>query len=125
MYVGNVGPKEPSSQFWEGIAENPSKHPFLQSLGIKVPSKRLRPVLKAVADGAWASIASDVGLPAIWGIRDYPKETERDRRERVRLEAEAKKKQVAASNKEKMLEKRRKRLEKKKANAARKAGGKK
>ncbi|GIQ84189.1 hypothetical protein KIPB_005637 [Kipferlia bialata] len=74
----------------------------------------------ASKDGAWASLAKEMGVEAVWGFSHLPKECERDRRERLRQEAEAKKEEAAARNKAKMLEKRRLKLQKKKESAARK-----
>ncbi|GIQ83507.1 hypothetical protein KIPB_004845, partial [Kipferlia bialata] len=98
---------------------NPSIHPVARAFGVVVEAKPLLPVMASVRDGEWASVAEEVGLPIIWGDRSVLKEHERDRRERVRLEEEARKAEAAAKNKEKMLEKRRRKLQKRKNNAKR------
>ncbi|GIQ88106.1 hypothetical protein KIPB_010279, partial [Kipferlia bialata] len=87
---------------------------------LKTKHKPLVNVLEAVQDGAWASLAKDLDLPAVYGLSNLPRECERDRRERLRLEAEAKKEEAAARNKAKMLEKRRLKMQKKKNHAAKK-----
>ncbi|GCA63333.1 hypothetical protein KIPB_009341 [Kipferlia bialata] len=102
------------------VPPTPSTHPVAKALGLRAPAKDLQPVLASVADGAWMSLEGEVGR-SLWGAREGPVESERDRRERLRMEAETRKAEAAAKNKAKILESRRRKQQKKREHAARRA----